>query len=99
MRGSEYQRNQPTKFYGLPLDPPNDRHKWFFSNNEAEKFIHHRAAKNGMRVLQIDNYGMSNEGFGWKRFLRSLARKILLRRDLNLKDLYSGPLWAVLEKK
>jgi hypothetical protein len=99
LRNGEYQPGQPTKFYGLPFDPPNDRHKWFFSNGEAEKFIHNRAAKNRMRVLQMDNYGMSSDGCGWRRFLRLLARRILLRRDLNFKDLYAGPLWTVLEKR
>jgi SAM-dependent methyltransferase len=99
LRNREYQPGQPTKFYGLPLDRPDDRHKWFYSNNEAENFIFHRAAKNGMRVVQMDNYGMGGEGDGWRRVFRVLARTVLLRSDLNLKDLYAGPLWAVLEKE
>lgn len=52
-----------------------------------------------MRVIQIDNYGMGSEGRGWKRLLRVLARTILLRSDLNLKNLYAGTLWVVLEKE
>lgn len=34
-----------TKFYGLPLEKPKDRHKWFFSNLEAEKFLLHFGKK------------------------------------------------------
>ena len=82
------------KFYGLPLEPPEDRHKWLFSNEEAEKFILYRAGLNRMRVLQMDNYGIGREPTRWKR----LARMLLFRNDLNLKNLYAGTLWAVLEK-
>lgn len=99
LRFGDYRQDQPTKFYGLPLEKPEDRHKWFFSNEEAEKFILYRAAKNGMRMLQMDNYGMGSEGHGWRHLLRALARAILLRSDLNLKNLYAGTLWVVLEKE
>lgn len=94
----DYRPGLPMKFYGLPLEPHGDRHKWFFSSEEAEKFILYRAGKNDMRVVQMDYYGMGNEGRGWRRLIRELARSILLRRDLNLKALYAGSLWAVLEK-
>ncbi len=39
LRFGDYDVDRPLKFYGLPLEPPEDRHKWFFSNEEAEKFI------------------------------------------------------------
>ena len=39
------ENNAPTKFYGLPLVKPRDRHKWFFSNSEAESFLIHFAEK------------------------------------------------------
>jgi SAM-dependent methyltransferase len=94
LRFGDYRPGQLTKFYGLPLEPPPDRHRWFFSNEEAEKFILYRAGLNGMCVLQMDNYGAGSEPTRWKR----LARMVLFRDDLNLKNLYAGPLWAVLEK-
>jgi SAM-dependent methyltransferase len=94
----DYRPGRPTKFYGLPLEKTKDRHKWFFSNEEAEKFILYRAEKNGMRVVQMDSYGVGGEGRVWRRSLRILARAILLRKDLNLKNLYAGALWVVLEK-
>jgi len=100
LRFGDYRPGRPMKFYGLPLDKAGDRHKWFFSNEEAEKFILYRAARNETRVLQMDNYGIGGEKGGLLiRLLRSLARKILLRGDLNLKNLYIGPLWVVLEKE
>jgi len=94
-----YRPNRPMKFYGLPFEKPEDRHKWVFSYEEAEKFVLYRAAKHGIRVLQVDIHGMGGEGRGWKRFLRTLARTILLRSDLNLKNLYAVTLWAVLGKE
>ena len=95
----DYRPGQPTKFYGLPVEPPHDRHKWFYSTEEAEKFILYRADKNGMRVVQMDNERRDKEGRGWKRLLRVVARIILLRKDLNLKNLHAGMLWTVLEKE
>jgi hypothetical protein len=89
---------QLVKFYGLPQEPPKDRHKWFFSNEEAKNFVTYRAAKNGMRVVQTDNYG-GGEGRGWKRLLRNLAIKVLMSKYLNVENLYAGTLWAVLEKE
>jgi hypothetical protein len=87
------------KFYGLPLEQPEDRHKWFFSYEEAEKFIIYRAAKNNMRIVQIDSEGSIREGRSWRRLLHVLARTILLRKDINLKNLHIHTLWAVLEKE
>lgn len=98
LRRGEYRPGQPMKFYGLPLEPPEDRHKWFFSCEEAEKFILYRSGKMGMRVVQMDYQGVGSEGRGWRRLVRAIARSVLFRNDLNLKALFSGPLWVVLEK-
>jgi SAM-dependent methyltransferase len=92
LRSGDYYPGQPMKFYGLPLEPPEDRHKWFFSNEEAEKFIIYRAAKNGMRIVQTDNYGMGTEGSGWKRLVKTLAKMILFRNTARLHNLYAGTL-------
>ena len=42
------------KHYGLPVDPPIDRHRWAFSLDAAEKFYMGIANKYGLNVLQID---------------------------------------------
>ena len=42
------------KFYGLPVDPPRDRHRWFFGFDDARRFIVERAARLGWRVEQLD---------------------------------------------
>jgi hypothetical protein len=43
-------RNRSGK-YGLPLDPPNDRHRWLFPFEEARIFCRHRAHAAGWRVV------------------------------------------------
>ncbi|MEE9323974.1 MAG: class I SAM-dependent methyltransferase, partial [Dehalococcoidia bacterium] len=37
--------------YGLPPEPIDDRHLWFFNTEEAEDFVFYRAALNNARVL------------------------------------------------
>jgi len=99
LRIGNYRDDRPMKYYGLPAEPPQDRHKWFFSVEEAEQFVAHRAVKNGLRVLQIDHEGMGRKGRGWTWLAQVLAGMILLRRNLSLKNLYASTLWAVLEKR
>lgn len=43
--------------YGLPMDPPKDRHRWIFSLKEARRFVHARAECNKFEVL-IEGYLM-----------------------------------------
>lgn len=87
------------KFYGLPLEPPGDRHRWFFSNEDAEKFIAYRAARNAMCIVQMDNDGIRHRRLSLKTLVRRLAETILFRNDFfNFKNVRAGTLWAVLER-
>ena len=43
--------------YGLPMDPPKDRHRWIFSIKEARRFVQARAERNKFEVL-IEGYLM-----------------------------------------
>lgn len=43
-------RNRSGKF-GLPLDPPKDRHRWLFPFEEARTFCRQRARSAGWRVV------------------------------------------------
>jgi SAM-dependent methyltransferase len=42
------------KYYGLPVDAPQDRHRWFFTSADAEAFTTTRAARNGFAIAQLD---------------------------------------------
>lgn len=103
LRLKEHAPDRPMKFYNLPLEPPEDRHKWFFSLDEARRFIRHRAGKNGMRVVQMDSDAhdsdpRSVDGWGWRGRVRQWARRMLFRRDLNHDNLFVMDVWAVLER-
>ncbi len=38
------------KHYGLPLDPPGDRHRWFFSYTEARDFLLGQGGRFGLTI-------------------------------------------------
>lgn len=42
------------KYYGLPVDPPGDRHRWFFGFEEAAEFLAVRGRRQGFEVEQLD---------------------------------------------
>ncbi len=41
------------KHYGLPLDPPADRHRWFFSYEEARDFFLGQAERCDLKVKEL----------------------------------------------
>ena len=103
VKHGNYNENQHLKFYGLPAEKPDDRHKWFFSTEEAENFVRYKANKNNMEIIQIDIEGNSPNKIN---FFKKIFLKILLRKNYNLyfdlisnKNLYLGTLWAVLKKR
>lgn len=98
MFGRAQDRAVNFKYYGLPVDRPMDRHKWFFSNSDAESYVRGRAAANGMSIVQIDS-----EGSGPPKTFTSFAKRAVLKgaslvMAVKASDLYHKTLWAVLEK-
>jgi SAM-dependent methyltransferase len=79
---------QRLKFYGLPSEPPPDRHRWFFGYEDAVGFITERAAANGFRVAQIDA-----EDSGLPASLTARWPGVLDRPDFT-----GGTIWAVIER-
>jgi SAM-dependent methyltransferase len=77
--------------YGLPVQNPQDRHKWFFSLSEAKQFLNDKAEKLGLRFEDM---------FVTEKPRPNLVR--LLRRirypGQRYHNRYSRTLWAVLEK-
>lgn len=59
------------KFYGLPLTPPADRHKWFFNWRELHTFFHQYAKK---KHLMIDEEFLS---YGYRSPIRRHLLQIL----------------------
>jgi SAM-dependent methyltransferase len=79
--------------YGLPVDPPRDRHKWFFSLAEAAAFIDGQTARHPVSVVE--------------RVVCEKPRPALVRAARRLRypaqerylNRYAHTLWVVLEKR
>jgi len=67
--------------YGLPLEPPGDRHRWFFSLLEAEAFFLGQAERKGLKIVEL--LALEKERPAAVRWLRR-ARFPDERRYLNL---------------
>ena len=78
--------------YGLPLDPPADRHRWFFNLQEACEFLDARAARHGLRT--VDRVVCEKPRLALVRALRRV-RYPSLQRYLNL---YSHTVVYIMER-
>jgi 2-polyprenyl-3-methyl-5-hydroxy-6-metoxy-1,4-benzoquinol methylase len=61
------------KFYGLPKEKPEDRHKWFFSWKELDEFFESYCQKNNLKIKEKFlhfNYSSSIKGKLIKFFLK-----------------------------
>lgn len=83
-----------SKFYGLPFEKPEDRHRWFFNSEEAENFVNYRANKNGFTIVDI-KYEIDMQSI-FRKIFRFIITGFSRRRML---DLFSGTIFFVLEKK
>jgi SAM-dependent methyltransferase len=77
--------------YGLPLQKPQDRHKWFFSLSEARQFLEGKAEELGLGLE--DMFVTEKPRIGLVRLLR----RIRYPGD-RYHNRYSRTLWAILEK-
>lgn len=85
-----------TKFYGLPLEKPVDRHKWFFNYEEALNFINRRGEKNYFRLksyfpITFSHYGLINRLF-------YILFKLYYRNKFGFSNAFFSSLWALMEK-
>lgn len=63
--------------YGLPVEAPNDRHRWFFSFNEAKVFIHGISQKYGFEVAEEGCLIGPRRGFAIGRAMTGLLPNLL----------------------
>jgi SAM-dependent methyltransferase len=79
--------------YGLPPDPPPDRHKWFFCLTEAQTFLEAQAGRCGLTLTEM--FAVEKPRFAmvrWLRRLRHPGQAAYLNR-------YAHSLWAVCTKR
>lgn len=58
-------REGPLKYYGLPVDEPADRHRWFFGYEECVHFLRERSRRNGWSVEHLDTDERGQ--YAWER--------------------------------
>lgn len=77
--------------YGLPEQPPRDRHKWFFGYVEARDFLLAGAARHGLEVVEIFGTEQHRNGLvrAWRRLRYPGAR---------YHNRYVQTVWAVMRK-
>lgn len=77
--------------YGLPLQRPVDRHKWFFSLTEAKQFLEGKSGENDLSVLELFVTEKPRNVFvTFSRKLRYLGESYNNR--------YTQTIWIVYEK-
>lgn len=81
------------KFYGLPLEEPKDRHRWFFNTEEAINFIRYRSKKNKWEILKII-YTINFQG-NFKKLLKFIISGFNRKRTLNW---FNGATWFLIKK-
>lgn len=79
-------------FYGLPVDPPPDRHKWFFNLSEAAHFLQERAKRRSLKVREC----FANEKP--RALVSRAARHLLYPASERYLNRYAHTVWVVLEK-
>ena len=84
------------KFYGLPLNKPKDRHKWFFNYEQALDFFKKRGDKNNFKIRY--HFHVPIKLGNWKFKIYELVLKLLFEKKLNQKNLHTISLWVLLEK-
>ncbi len=90
------QGNQDFKFYGIPINKPVDRHKWFFNYEQALNFFEKRGEKNNFKTkyhFQIPLHVNSV-----KNKIYELVFRFLFRKRIESKNLHSVSLWVLLER-
>jgi len=71
-----------SKYYGLPLEKPEDRHRWFFSFDEAVEFTKFRAEKFNLSLKLVE----SEFKYASYPFFRKMIYLIMRKYNRNLVD-------------
>lgn len=101
-----FSAQESVKFYGLPDEPPADRHKWFFSTTEAERFVQYQAKRNSFQVYdvhrKVGGWSEIAGGGGWldryrcRRVVR--ARQLVFGGLVDRVDLQTWTTWHLLKR-
>jgi SAM-dependent methyltransferase len=76
---------------GLPVDPPMDRHKWFFNYTQAKEFLKKQSQKKCLRIVEM--FATEKP----KPWLVRSFRKLLYQGE-KYRNRYTQTVWVVYEK-
>jgi|SRR6476646_9464441 SAM-dependent methyltransferase len=76
-------------FYGLPAQPPRDRHKWFFGLTEALDFYRAQESRHPIRLVEC--FANEKPRAAWVRGMRRMRYP----NQLRYLNRYAHTLWAV----
>ncbi|MFW9827683.1 MAG: class I SAM-dependent methyltransferase [Candidatus Thorarchaeota archaeon] len=85
-----------TKFYGLPLEKPLDRHKWFFNYEEALNFVKKKGERNNFRIKS--HFPITFRQIGLRSRLINIVLILYYRNKFGFSNAFFSSLWALLEK-
>jgi len=86
-----------SKFYGLPLEKPTDRHKWFFNYDQALNFLVLRGKENNFTYKF--HIPISFIQIGLKQQFLNLFLKLYYKRQFGLNNTSYSSVWVLLEKE
>jgi len=79
-------------YYGLPVDPPDDRHRWFFNVSEINTFMEEQAQRKNLKIYDMHLSEKSRPApLRWLRRLR-------YPKKIHYFNRYAHTVWTVLEK-
>ncbi len=100
IQAGQYSKETNMKFYGLPVEPPLDRHRWFFSGKEAYNFVKTRGTKNGFELVEvIDTAKLGKKGIKGSKL--NLLKKLMFwnpKIKERITDFEIGTLFFLLER-
>ena len=84
------------KFYGLPINKPKDRHKWFFNYDQALNFIRKRGEINDFTFKF--HIPIPFVPFGLKYHLMNLFFRYYYKNQFGLNNSSYSSVWVLLQK-
>src|SRR5690606_26601451 len=78
--------------YGLPLDPPLDRHKWFFNISDTIGFLNGQQERSGFTIEELH---VTEKPRAW---CLSMLRRMVYVNQRSYLNRYAHTVWAVLQK-
>lgn len=85
-----------SKYYGLPLFKPEDRHRWIFSYSEASHFFNFHQSSYGYKITSEFGPGLTGYNFVSKAAKRAISS--VLPKDI-YQDFFAWSYWCHLQKQ